>query len=200
MTLRDIKKEGYKRIIKNNEKHQSVYEELKTNKPSFNVKIADSLKTIPSKSVIEKFKALRITYIILLSIIILLRILLVYTLYITHVKTWILVIALLFGILLPFAAIYLTITHKYESLKGISILFILSVMRSIRKIEVNIETIIVFLIFIAVIIIGFLLSKYMQTNYKKTTVYNKETNKISDYKIEFESGNSIENDEILDNF
>jgi hypothetical protein len=198
MTLKEIKKVGYKRIIKQGETHQEVYEDLKTNKPTLNIKIADTLKAIPSKSVIEKYKGLRITYIILLLIIILLRILLIYGFYISNVKMGILLVATFFGIFLPVVAIYMTIIHKYNELRSFSFLFIVSLLRSIGSFESNIETIVVFFIFIAVILIGFLLPKYMQTNYKKTTIYNKETNKLSDINIQFEDVNFIKNDDILD--
>jgi uncharacterized membrane protein YhaH (DUF805 family) len=112
----------------------------------------------------------------------------------------ILIVAFLFGIFLPSVAIYMTIIHKYNELKGFSILFLLSVISSIGDVDSNIETIVIFFIFIAIVIIGFLLPKYMQTNYKKTTIYNKETNKISDINIQFENGNYIKDENILDGF
>jgi hypothetical protein len=110
----------------------------------------------------------------------------------------ILLVATFFGIFLPVVAIYMTIIHKYNELRSFSFLFIVSLLRSIGSFESNIETIVVFFIFIAVILIGFLLPKYMQTNYKKTTIYNKETNKLSDINIQFEDVNFIKNDDILD--
>ena len=55
MTKKEVKKEGYKRIIKEGQNHQEVYDEMKTPKPAFNKVIAAELAKIPSKrSIAEK--------------------------------------------------------------------------------------------------------------------------------------------------
>ena len=68
MTKKEIKKNAYNRIIKGNETHQIVYNDLKTTKSNFNIAIANELKKIPSRSIIKKYNPARYLYITLLSL------------------------------------------------------------------------------------------------------------------------------------
>jgi hypothetical protein len=201
MKKKDIKKEGYKRIIRNNESHQEVYNSLTTPISAKNLIIAKELSRIPSKSVVENFKTLRLIYIILLCIFLMLKLLGVFILSQSYnTNTTILIIGIIFGVFAPGLGIYGILTQKLELCKSVSILLSIYILRSLDKIELNIETAFVFTLTIAIIALGFIINSKMITAYKKTIFYKDGDKRNVSFNIEFDNTNLSSSNEILDDF
>ncbi|MES2555027.1 MAG: hypothetical protein V4604_02700 [Bacteroidota bacterium] len=169
MTKRELRKEAHRRIIKDGETHQEAYDALQHDKSFSKEEIAEILSKIPSGAVIERVKIWKIVFISVLAIIILMRILGIYLLTsIATVNPVLLITMLLFGLVVPGVAIYSLMTHKYEGLKGLSFLFILSIFRSLRKFDdLDQYAIIEVIPYVVAIILGFWLSHIGKTPYKR---------------------------------
>ena len=68
MTSREIRKLGKTKINKQGQSHQSVYESLSGDSLKTNALIAETLSKIPSKRIIQKYKPLKIIFIISISL------------------------------------------------------------------------------------------------------------------------------------
>jgi len=202
MKKKEIKKIGYKRIIKQNESHQKVYDDLKTPIPANNLTIAKELSQIPSKSIIESFKTLRIVYLVLILFFLLLRLIGIYVLSQSYnANNSVLFFGILFGLLVPGLGIYGILAHKLELCKSVSIILILSLVRVLGKIELTSDTLIGLGLTLALIILGFVLNSKMITPYKKTVIYKDGDKRNVSFAITFEDGITLpKDDDILDDF
>jgi len=113
MKKKEIKKIGYKRIIKQNESHQKVYDDLKNPISANNLTNAKELSQILSKTIIEKFNPLRIIYLVLIVLSLLLRLLGIYVLSQGYNPNYgVLIFAVIFGLGLTLALIILGFVLK----------------------------------------------------------------------------------------
>ncbi|ASS48649.1 MAG: hypothetical protein A3D31_07160 [Candidatus Fluviicola riflensis] len=169
MTKRELRKEAYRRIIKDGETHQEAYDALQHDKSFSKEEIAEILSKIPSGAVIERVRIWKIVFIAVLATIILMRIVGIALLAsVTIVNPVLVVTMVLFGLVVPGMAIYSLVAHKYEGLKGLSFLFILSIFRSFRKFDdLDPYMIIEMIPYVVAIILGFWLSHIGKTPYKR---------------------------------
>lgn len=200
MTKKEIKKEGYKRIVKEGQSHQTVFEDLKTSKPAFNLTIAEELSKIPSKGIIEKYKNLRIVYISLLGLFILLRVVfIVFIMQMLSANPGLMLIALLVGVFVPIMGIFGIMTHRLELLKTVSILLILGIFRSLQHMSFEPEEFIWLIPVAGIIVLGFVIPAKLKTSFTSKTVHSEiNGKKVVDYDIRFETTELEIGDEILD--
>jgi hypothetical protein len=169
MTKRELRKEAYKRIHKEGATHQEVFDTLQHDK-SFSIEeLADNISKTPSKAVIERVKIWKIIFIAVLAIIILMRILgiVLITSTITIDPVFLALLAL-FGLVVPLMGIIALVTHRYDGLKGLSFLFVFSIIRSLRRFDdLDPYTIVEFIPYGIAIILGFWISHIAKTPYNR---------------------------------
>ena len=169
MTKRELRKEAYNRIVKEGNTHQEAFDAMQSDKSFSKEEIAENLSKIPSKAVIERVKIWKIVFIAVLAIIILMRILGITLIGSAMAMNPVfLALLVLFGLVVPAMGIFALATHRYDGLKGVSFLFILSIIRSIRKFDdLDPYTIIEFVPYVIAIILGFWISYIAKTPYKR---------------------------------
>jgi hypothetical protein len=202
MTKRELRKEAYRRIIKENATHQEVFDELQHDKSFSKEEIAQILSGIPSRAVVERVKVLKIIFIGVLAVIILMRIVgIALVSSVIGVNPVLLALMVLFGLVVPAMGIFGLVTHRYELLKSVSFLFIFSIIRSLRKLDtIDTYTAIEFVPYGLAIILGFWLLYISKTPYKRV-VKEEENPDLSIRKVShivFEEPKAKSGNDLLD--
>lgn len=201
LSKRKIKREVFNKIAKEKRSHQETYEELKKVKSAFNKEdLAEYVGKTPSPERNRKTMALRITFVVFLSLIILLRLLDILLVYVQSHSAFFLS-AVLFGIAIPAMAIFGALTSRVGWYRVIAVLMILAVIRSVAGGEFNVAPILYLILipFIGVAILGFVIPNQLKTPFKKRVV-RKERNgrEFNTYEFYFEEETPEKAEDLLD--
>ncbi|MCG8576425.1 MAG: hypothetical protein MI810_16185 [Flavobacteriales bacterium] len=169
MTKKQIKKEAYKKIVKEGLSHQEVYDNLKTSKASFNVMIAAELKKIPSLKVMQEKQNLKIIFLVVVGILLATRILALYGLQQMGLSPAVLLIALALWIVAPGIMIYGLLARKTELIRSGALALTFGLLRNFMNEGIVLDPVV--LIFyapwIASIVMGFGMGNWLKTPYNK---------------------------------
>lgn len=169
MTKKQIKKEGYRRIVKCGETHQRVFDSLKAGKTEFDLTLAEELAKIPSDVAYRSKQTFRVVLLSGLGLISILRLLFILTLVqLSNLNPVLIIPLLLFGLLVPGIAIFALLKRKTDRLRSASILLALGVIRGFRNFDFSdIYALVVTTIIVTVIIMGIILPEILKTPYEK---------------------------------
>ncbi|MFD1552872.1 hypothetical protein DNU06_08090 [Putridiphycobacter roseus] len=201
MNKRATKKAAYKAIVKENKSHQTTFDELRPVSEMTRTDLANEVSSIPSLAKFNELKNLRITYIVLLGVIVILRILggLGLSEGMT-INPILLMVAILISLLVPFVGIFGDLTRRYGSYRFVGILLIIGVVRSINPELFNDTLNLIFLIpFLAVIGLAFYIPAKLKTSYtSKVNKEEKDGKVITQTNIVFEEETQLNDSELLD--
>lgn len=190
MNKNKIKKAAYKSIVIDKKSHQETFDELRTKSKIELADLAEIVAKIPSQMKIQETIMLRNIFIVLLGVILILRVIGVIGLMDAFsLNPGLLILALAIGVLIPVVGIYGAIKAKVEIYFVVSMLFILGIVRSgnsggFGNVGMNLETLLVFIPFIAAIVLGFIIPKKMKSEYSKKVVVE-DVNGVSKKRLKF---------------
>ena len=195
-------------IVKEGRGHQEVYAETKDESPLGVDELAEEMAKIPSRHKREKYKALGIIFICLLVIAGLLRLLagwLAINLILVGAvpPIWMLLL-LVVGLFIPFMGIFGVSTGRHEWIRGVPILYILLIIKSVTKggMLSNFNdplTFVLFLPFVACIVLGFVIPNLWKTKYRLIyTDKEKNGRMVRSTSVEFERDS--DHSEVIDSF
>jgi len=203
MTKREARKEAYRQIVKQNSTHQEVFDELRGTSSLDVSALATVVAAIPSAEKREKYKSLTIVFVVVCSIVILLRVLgLVAMTAAMNVNMPIFLLALVLGLVVPAVAIFGALTWRMEMLQGSAGLFVLALIRSFSNVkEVSNDPIILVAVvpFLVAIILAFLIPYKVKTGFRETVITEeKDGKRISKKTVVFDQQEKIQSLDLLD--
>ncbi|MDA7803278.1 hypothetical protein N8987_01710 [Crocinitomix sp.] len=116
-----------------------------------------------------------------------------------NTKPIVLLIFVLISLVVPILGIYAALKSKMDLLKSTSIVLLIFSLRGLSDLNFDTPTIIVLAILISIIFLGLFLPYKMKTPYHSTLIKTEVDGKVtSDYEINFESGDLMRDEELLD--
>lgn len=169
MTKKQIKKEAYKKIVKEGLSHQEVYDNLKTSKASFNVMIAAELKKIPSSKVMQEKQILKVIFLIVLGLLLAIGILALYGLLQMGENPARLLVSTIFWVFAPGFMIYGLLSRRMELIRSGAFALTFGLVRNFMNEGIIFDPVVfVFYgIWIASIVMGFGMGNWLKTPYNK---------------------------------
>lgn len=179
MTKRTLKKDIYRKIIKEKRSHQTVFEELRTQRVIKPTELIEEIAKYPSPNGMRKYHLLVIFFIISLSMLLVIRLLPLQYLTATFAPNkQAVLITVLVSMIVPVFGISVIIRKRFNEYKVIGLLLILGIIRSGLSIAggkvavgyfaiVSPVLLVLFLPLIACIVFAFLIPSLMKTNYTK---------------------------------
>jgi hypothetical protein len=134
MNLKEIKKKAYEAIVKNQQSHQSFYDENCDAVQISKVEFAEEVARIPSKAKMKKHQIWVYSYVVLLVFILLIRLLSVGLLFEEGISPGLLVLLILAGFIVPIVGVVGALTSRVELYKTVALLLGISVFRSLINI------------------------------------------------------------------
>jgi hypothetical protein len=168
MTKRQLKNEAYRRIIKDREPHDEVFESLAATDTGFSrQQIADELAKHPAPAQLAAATPWKMAFIVLMAIIILMRCLAIFMLgESTGVNAPLLLLAIAMGLLVPVAGIVIAVQNRADGFRIISIFLALAFIRSVRNIDLSDPvSMIGYVPFILAVVLGLYLAWRLKTSY-----------------------------------
>lgn len=181
MTRRELKKEAYRMIVKENNSHQQTFDALRKDAKNGIEELAEDIAAIPSNTKQEQNKALLYTYIISLGVVILLRVLGVLAIFDPQkINGAFILLIVALGVLVPAGGIYGALSRRHETYRTIGILLILSIVRAVSKGEISPDpfTFIFLIPTIVAIALAFYLPTRLKTKFSKKTVQEEVDGKL----------------------
>ncbi|MFK7787299.1 MAG: hypothetical protein AB8B56_19405 [Crocinitomicaceae bacterium] len=171
MTASQIRNKGYAAIVKNNQSHQEVFDELTQTKGVDRDLLAEELSKIPSSGKQKSTASLRYIFVTCLAFIALLRLLAIVMVQIEgRVDLLFLVFLSTIIIIVPVLGTYAALFHKNHLYTGTGLLLIVSLLRTIQhgELPMKLESLIVIIPFATSIFLAFHIQSKLKTAYKKT--------------------------------
>jgi hypothetical protein len=208
MTKSQLRKEAYRRIVKDGETHQWVYEDLKDATGFDRVTVAGILAKIPSKRKEERNRILKVLFIGLLVLIVIQRL--------SHTlpnrdnlprMVIEIIIDITADVLIPVTGIISVLQYRVNVYRILGFLFIFDIVRSFLEMNPRFPhmnpdfefTIMAFIPYVAVLILIFWFLKFPKMRYKETfvTEIHPDGSEHKARKILFKD-DSLENGDLLD--
>lgn len=168
MTKSKALKTARQLILKNGYSHQEAFDEIRQNKEISAEDVATMVSRVPSHTTINKVAVWRIVYIVMMVLVVVLRVISVMAMGgLTGNNNGMLLLLVVASIVVPILAIVSVLQHNYEGLKMISILLILSVLRSFKNFEAEWYVIIPLIPYVGAVILGFILGPLAKVPYKE---------------------------------
>jgi len=200
LSKNQIRKEGYKAIVKGDEDHQAVYDRLKENDKNKNHFLAKELSKIPSKKIIAAHKTYLHVFVGLMGLILIYRVAALIFLLGDSLQPAFLLLFILGGIIAPVFGIYGGLTIRLNHLQTVSFLFAIMIFRSFQDGLVNTNELYVYIPFVIAIFFGIWLPYKMKTPFSYDTFNKQENGQNISYKDYKFATNAISvGDELLDN-
>lgn len=201
MTKRQITKEAYRRIVKENESHQTVYDDLKTQTKVGWDEVAKIVGNTPSQYKREQNKGLVYTYVALMGVIIILRSLGIFVL-VGNGNAPMLLLFVALGLVVPAIGIYGAMTYRIPIYYSTAGLLAIGLFRSISKesgFMDNPINLIVLIPFVAVIVLSLVLPYRLKTDHKmKVVEVDVDGVKKKTQKVVFETEDTFSTSDVLD--
>lgn len=188
-------------ILKDNYSHQEAFEEIRQNKDLSTEDVADAVSRVPSQSSISKIAAWRIVYIVMMVLVVVLRVLsVIATGGLNNINSGVVLLLVAASVVIPILAIVMVIQHNYETLRFVSILLILSVLRSFKHFEAEWYAIVPLIPYAGAIILGFILGPLAKVPYRnELREYTTEDGTVKKRReYIFETSKAPSNNDILD--
>lgn len=199
LSKREIRKEGFKSIIKQKQEHQSVYDRLKSNEKSENSTLAKELSKIPSLKIINSNKNLLYIFVGLMGIILLIRVAALIYLLGSRLDPSIVMLFVIGGIFAPVLGIYGALTYRLHLMQTVAFVFIIMIFRTIQDGLVTSDDFYVYIPFLVAIFLGIWIPFKMKTPFSLSTFSARQDDQEITYEdFKFEKGDSYNNDELLD--
>ncbi|MBL1280178.1 MAG: hypothetical protein COA33_007895 [Fluviicola sp.] len=174
MTKRKVKKAIYQSIFVEQKSHKETFDEFRGESDLTPDELADEVAKVPSRQKNEELLTLRIVFIISLCLVILLRIGGIYALTLTeNLPIFVLLIALVFGLVIPAMGIFAAIKGRVELYYLTGIFLVVGTLRSFTKgLDTSNLLIIgaVLIPFFIAVILAFYIPKKMKTKFTKKVV------------------------------
>jgi len=203
MTKRQITKEAYRRIVKENEPHQKVYDDLKSQTDVDWENVAKIVSNMPSLSKREQNKGLIYTYIALLGVVIILRSLgIIALLGLSNFNGPMLLILLALGLVVPGVAIYGALVNKVPVYYSTAGLLAFGMFRSFTKESGFLDNpinMVVLIPFVVVIVLAIVIPYRLKAKHElKVVEIEVDGVKKKRRKVIFETEDDFSTSEILD--
>lgn len=199
MKKKQIMKRGLEEIGQQKKAHQDVYDDIKSEGVQNLEEVAETLARIPSTGQMEKTKVLRSVFMIAAIVLGLLRI--ASLLFLGTAGTLPPAALLFIGIialLVPGMAIYASIKGNPDLFKTVAILLIVSVVRSLRSIELDASGLISFGLIGLVIFLAFFIPYKMKTPFQKVVRTKTVDGKSQNYYDFVFDDTRVKSEEVLD--
>lgn len=200
MTKRQLKKSAREKIVLQGKTHRETFEELKGTPGFSQTEIADELAKVPSQIKREQNRILQWIYIGAVCLIVLLRLLGIVTIG-QELNGAALLLLLAIGFLVPGIAIFSAVTYRMDAYRSVAILFILSVVRSFRQLDVTDPiSLVVLAIHVVAIGLAFWIPERMKTPYTSSVsvVIDEEGKQRRVTEIVFPDSAAAERGDLLD--
>ncbi len=202
MTKRQLRKAAYNAIVKENKSHQEAFDELSQHSSVDLDELANELSQVPSPAKNSSQQLLRYTFIGVLILIIIIRILGILGLdYYMKLDPIFLLLVIVLGLFAPVYGIVGVLTSRIYFYRSTAILIGLNLFRSLKDIQTGAEpiTFLFFVPFLAAIVLGLFIPTKLKTNYTKTLIKEeKDGVSKSRYEYVFENNKLPGNSELID--
>lgn len=202
MTKRQLRKATYKAIVKENKSHQEAFDELSQDNSVDLDDLANELSQVPSPAKNSSQQLLRYTFIGVLILIIIIRILGILGLdYQMKLDPIFLLLVIVLGLFAPVYGIVGVLTSRIYFYRSTAMLIGLNLFRSLKDIQGDTEPIafLIFVPFLAAIALGLFIPTKLKTNYTKTRIKEEiDGNTRSSYIYTFENSKLPGNNELID--
>lgn len=201
MNKNKLRRAAYKGIVKNGESHQEFFDSfIQNNKVKKNI-LAEETAKIPSLSKMKETTALRYTYVVLLVVILVLRVIGVTELtQAMGMSGGLIALALILSLGVPVVGIVAGLSQQANLYNPVGLLMALAIFRSFtnKSIEMDETVFIVLIPIVIVIILSYYIPTKLKTGYERTVKKEMKGDKeVTRVKYTFETS-SIDSDEILD--
>ena len=202
MTKRQLRKAAYTAIVKENKTHQEAFDQLSQNNSVDLDDLANELSQVPSQAKNSSQQLLRYTFIGVLILIIIIRILGILGLdYQMKLDPIFLLLVIVLGLFAPVYGIVGVLTSRIHFYRSTAMLIGLNLFRSLKDIQTGTEpmALLIFLPFIAAIALGLFIPTKLKTNFTKTRI-KEEIDGVtkSRYEYVFENSKLPGNNELID--
>lgn len=173
MTKRQLRKATYKAIVKENKSHQEAFDELSKDSSVDLDELANELSQVPSPVKNSSQQLLRYTFIGVLILIIIIRILGILGLdYQLKLDPIFLLLVIVLGLFAPVYGIVGVLTSRIYFYRSTAMLIGLNLFRSLKDIQGGTEpmALLIFLPFIAAIALGLFIPTKLKTPYTKNRI------------------------------
>lgn len=173
MTKRQLRKAAYKAIVTENKSHQQAFDELSKDSSVDLDELANELSQVPSPSKNKSQQLLRYTFIAVLLVIILIRIVVILGLdFQIKLDPIFLLLVIILGLFAPVYGIVGVLTSRIHFYRTTAMLIGLNMFRSIKDINQGADptALLVFLPFVAAIALGLLIPTKLKTPYTKNRI------------------------------
>lgn len=202
MTKRQLRKATYTAIVKENKSHQEAFDELSQNNSIDLDDLANELSQVPSPAKNDSQQLLRYTFIGVLILIIIIRILGILGLdYQMKLDPIFLLLVIVIGLFAPVYGIVGVLTSRIYFYRSTAILIGLNLFRSLKDIQGGTEpiTFLFFVPFVAAIALGLFIPTKLKTNYTKTKIKEEiDGNTRSGFVYVFENSKLPGSNELID--
>lgn len=202
MTRRELKKNAYRMIVKENKSHQDTFDELRRDQVNGPEELAEDISKIPSQEKQKQNQTLVYIYVGMLALVILLRIVgITLTFGIMNIEANMLLVLIALGVILPAAGIFGALTRRQDSYRTIGILLIVSIARALTRGEVAADPLaLIWLTPTAVAIaLAFYIPTRLKTNFTKKLIQAEVDGKIKKtLEITFQAPDKIFAPDVLD--
>lgn len=208
MTLNQIRREARKRILRDGQSHQEVYEYYLEKTSWSQGEIAGELSKIPSQSILRKVRPLKITFVVCLGILVLYRV-------VTMIAFWemtflgfvppMLILAALLSFFTPVLGIVTALLDRSWGYNTVAILLTIGMLRSLwslLKFDLMItEGLLLTIPVIGAIVIGYMMPARLKTPVLSVARYEFDEKKGRDVKVydyRFEEERAAAHGDLLD--
>tara|TARA_B100000508_G_scaffold138385_1_gene134372 strand:- start:56645 stop:57247 length:603 start_codon:yes stop_codon:yes gene_type:complete len=179
MNKRQVRKKAYRSIIKGNKTHQMTYDNLKQQRGDLTrEEVAEEISKIPSRKRINTLKTLRYTFLSVMILIGLIRLLALFSLIEGLDELWILLITVLISLAVPVIGVLAVFYNHATLYRAAGGLLIYSIYKSVTNSSFTFDT--TFLIALIPIVAGVILAFYIP--FKLKTPYQVISKKGEDGK------------------